>query len=96
MNKEELEKEIERLRKENEQLKEENKKLKKILTVFINPHAPPAKQFFKKNVPRASKRLGAPLGHKGATRKMPQPTETIKHFLTNCPKCNNFLKRNPK
>ncbi|KAF0138666.1 MAG: IS66 family element transposase [Stygiobacter sp.] len=93
MNKEELEKEVERLRKENEQLKEENKELKKILTVFINPHTPPSKQFFKKKYPRASKKLGAPLGHRGATRKMPQPTETIKHFLTNCPNCNNFLKK---
>ena len=45
-----------------------------------------------KNYARKEK-LGAPLGHKGATRKMPQPTETIKHFLTNCPNCNNFLKK---
>ena len=90
---EELEKEIEKLREEKEALEKENKELKKILTVFINPHTPPSKQFFKKKVPRASKKLGAPLGHKGATRKMPQPTETIKHFITNCPNCNNFLEK---
>ena len=90
---EELKKENEKLREEKEALEKENKELKKILTVFINPHTPPSKQFFKKKVPRASKKLGAPLGHKGATRKMPQPTETIKHFLTNCPNCNNFLKK---
>ena len=92
MNKEELEKEIERLLKENEQLKEENKKLKKILTVFISPHAPPSKQFFKTRIDRASsKKLGAPLNHKGATREIPQPHETINHFVTKCPKCSGFL-----
>ena len=101
MNKEEyLEKEVEKLRKkikelekENKELEKENNEIKKILTLFINPHTPPSKQFFKKKVSQASKKLGAPLGHKGATRKMPQPTETVKHFLTNCPKCNNFLKK---
>ena len=90
---EELKKEVEKLRGEKEALEKENKELKKILTVFINPHTPPSKQFFKKKVPRASKKLGAPVGHKGATRKLLHPTETVKHFLTNCPKCNNFLKK---
>jgi len=100
MNKEDLEKEVEKLHKrikelekENKKLEEENKEIKKILTLFVNPHTPPSKQFFKKKFPHSSKKLGAPLGHKGATRKMPQPTETIKHFLTNCPNCNNFLKK---
>ena len=90
---EELKKEVEKLRGEKEALEKENKELKKILTIFINPHTPPSRQFFKKNVPRASKKLGAPVGHKGATRKLLQPAETVKHFLTNCPKCNNFLKK---
>jgi len=100
MNKENLEKEVEKLHKrikelekENKKLEEENKEIKKILTLFVNPHTPPSKQFFKKKVPQASKKLGAPLGHTGATRKMPQPTETVKHFLKNCPKCNNLLKK---
>src|SRR3989338_6737882 len=91
MNKEELEKEIERLRKENEQLKEENKELKKILTVFTNPHTPSSKQFFKKRVPQTLKKIGAPRGHEGATRKTSEPTETLNHFLTKCPKCNSLL-----
>ena len=100
MNKEYLEKEIEKLRKKikelekkNKELEEENNEIKKILTLFINPHTPPSKQFFKKKISQASKKLGAPLGHKGATRKIPQSTETVKHFLTNCPNCNNFLKK---
>ncbi|MFH1332838.1 MAG: IS66 family transposase [archaeon] len=91
MNKEELEKEVERLRKENEQLKEENKELKRILTAFINPHTPSSKQSFKKRVPHPSRKLGAPRGHEGATRKTPEPTETKNHFLTKCPKCNDLL-----
>src|SRR3989338_6231646 len=98
MNKEELEKEVERLRKENVQLKEENKELEKKvvgleqqLSFFKNPHMPPSKQVFKKRVPQASEKLGAPRGHEGATREIPEPTETIDHFLTKCPNCNDTL-----
>lgn len=98
MNKEELEKEIERLRQENEQLKDENDDLtKKVedlesqLSFFKNPHTPPSKQVFKKRAFRTSKKLGAPIGHKGVTRKIPEPNETRSHFLTKCPKCNDFL-----
>jgi len=98
MNKEELEKEVEKLRKrikeleeENKGLEEENKEIKKILTVFINPHTPPSKQVFKKRVPQASKKLGAPRGHEGATRQTPEPNEVVNHLLKNCPKCNDVL-----
>ena len=96
MNKDELIKELqeklEKVNKENEQLKEENKELKKILTIFINPHTPPSKQFFKtRNHQASSKKLGAPCGHKGATRKTQEPSETINHLLTKCPQCDNIL-----
>ena len=98
MNKKELEKEVEKLRKENEKLKEEkekleeeNKEMKKIFAIFINPHTPPSKQVFKKRVPQASRKLGAPIGHKGATRKIREPAETINHFITKCPKCRGSL-----
>ncbi len=98
MNKEELEKEIEKLRRENGKLKKEKEQLEKKvagleqqLSFFKNPHTPPSKQFFKRRVLKASKKLGAPLGHKGATREIPEPDETVKHFLINCPKCNDFL-----
>jgi transposase len=98
MNKDELIKnlkeELEKVRNEKETLEKENKELKRILTIFVNPHTPSSKQVFKKRVPQASQRkLGAPLGHDGATRKTPDPTETVKHFLTNCPKCNELLKK---
>lgn len=91
MNKEELEKELEKAKERIKELEKENKEMKKILAMFINPHTPPSKQFFKKRIPHASKKLGAPLGHDGATRKTPEPTKTVSHFLTKCPKCNDLL-----
>ncbi len=90
--------EAEKLRKRIKELEDENKDLKKKvvdleqqLSFFQNPHMPSSKQFFKKRVPHTSKNLGAPRGHEGATRKTPEPTETINHFLTKCPKCNDPL-----
>lgn len=98
MNNKELEKEVEKLRKENEKLKKENEELEKKvvdleqqLCFFKNPHTPPSKQVFKKRVPHALKKLGAPLGHKGATREIPEPTKTKNHFLNKCPHCNDLL-----
>ena len=100
MKKSELEKDVERLREENEKLKNEKEQLEKKvvdleqqLSFFKNPHTPPSKQVFKKRVPQASKKLGAPLGHKGATREIPEPNETMNHFLTKCPNCNDFLSK---
>lgn len=88
MNKEELERENEKLHERIKELEDENKELKKILTIFINPHTPPSKQeFFPKTKTISTKKLGAPWGHNGATRTTPQPKDTLKHFLTFCPKC---------
>ena len=69
-------------------MRKENDELKKILAIFVNPHVPSSKQVFKKRVPQPSKKLGAPLGHRGATREIPESSETIKHLLTKCPKCS--------
>jgi len=88
---EELQEKVKELEKQKDSLEKENKELKKILTAFINPHTPSSKQFFKKRVPHASKKLGAPRGHKGATREIPEPHETRNHFLTQCPQCNDLL-----
>ena len=84
---------IKELQEENERLRKENAELKKVLTLFVNPHTPSSKQVFKKRIPQASKKLGAPSGHKGATRTTPKPSETIKHFLTECPKCRGLLNK---
>jgi transposase len=81
------------VRKEKKQLEEQVKDLEKQLCFYKNPHTPPSKQVFKKRVPHASKKLGAPLGHKGATREIPEPTRTKNHFLTKCPHCNDFLSK---
>jgi transposase len=92
MNKQELEEEVERLRKENERLKEENKELKKILTIFVNPHTPSSKQVFKTRTPQvSSKKIGAPCGHRGGSRKISEPDEVVHHFLKRCPRCNDVL-----
>ncbi len=102
MNKDELIKELqeklEKVSKEKEALEEEARKLEKKvkdleqqLCFFKNPHTPPSKQCFNKRIPHASKKLGAPCGHAGATRKTSEPTETTNHFLTKCPKCNDLL-----
>jgi len=95
---EKLRKRIKELEDENKVLEKENKELEKKvvdleqqLCFFKNPHTPPSRQIFKKKVQQASKKLGAPLGHKGATREIPEPKKTIKHFLTKCPNCNDFL-----
>ncbi len=90
---EELVKKIKELEEENEKLKKENKELKQILTLFVNPHTPPSKQVFKKKTPQASLKLGAPLGHKGATREILEPDETVNHLLTKCPKCEEILSK---
>lgn len=87
----ELQEEVERLHKEKERLEKENKELKKILTIFINPHTPPSKQVFRKKTVQASRKLGAPEGHEGATREIPEPSKTVEHFLDECPKCNDAL-----
>lgn len=96
--------EIEGLRKENEKLKErnkelekENKELKQILTLFHNPHTPPSKQRLKRKnktetTNEAPKKIGAPKGHKGATRNTPKPTKTRKHPIgRKCPWCGGKI-----
>jgi len=102
MNKDELIKELqeklEKVSKEKEALEEEARKLEKKvkdleqqLAFFNNPHTPSSKQFFKKRVPQTSRKLGAPCGHDGATRKTPEPSNNVNHLLTKCPKCDNPL-----
>lgn len=89
----EKDKRIKELEEENNKLKEENEKLKQILTLFCNPHTPPSKQRLKRKKKAETsnetpKKIGAPQGHKGATRQTPKPTKTEKHKLgKKCPWC---------
>lgn len=99
MNEEELKKEnerlhreVERLKRTNKKLEEENEEMRKILVLFVNPHTPPSKQRFAKKA-RVSppKKLGAPVGHEGATRKIAAPTRTVFHPLTKLHHCGGRI-----
>lgn len=89
----EKEKKIKYLEKEVERLKKENEKLKRILFIFVNPHTPPSKQLFSKKAIQTPRKIGAPRGHRGATRILPEPTETEEHFMKRCPHCNDILSK---
>ena len=58
----------------------ENEKLKKKLRKYENPHTPPSKQGFEKpeakGIPVGRKK-GKKSGHKGKTRELEEPTQTI-------------------
>ena len=96
----ELEETIIRLIKERDnaieriqQLEKENEAIKKRLFFYENPHTPPSvknlkKEFAKKNK-ISHKKQGAPKGHRGATRKRPEPTEFVHVTAKCCPKCRH-------
>ena len=88
----ELEEENEHLRKENERLKEENTKLKKRLRLYENPHTPPSKLKLRQiSLQKKPRKRGAPVGHKGITRKTPAPTRFIDVVEKECPYCHSNL-----
>jgi len=74
-------KEIHKLNEENKSLKEE----KKLLSDKIR------EKMFKKNQPiRENKKIGAPIGHTGKTRKKPQKIdEYINVYPKECPQCGS-------
>ena len=66
--------------------------LQKRLLAYENAHTPPSQQ---RRYPRREPTgtpPGASIGHKGVTRKTPEPTETKTLHLDKCPDCNNALK----
>ena len=85
-----LEHKIKNLENENKELKEKIDGLEKKLRIYENPHTPSSKQRFKGNSgsdSSSNKRRGAPKGHKGATRKMPEPDEVLPVPSDHCPEC---------
>lgn len=75
-----------------EVLEKENEELKKKLRFYENPNTPPSqKSLKKKNRKKANKNRGAPKGHKGATRKKPEPEEVISMNIDTCPDCGHEL-----
>jgi transposase len=84
-----LKQEFERLKQENERLRDENKLLKLQLDEF-------KQKFFKKNTPKPEedqpshppKKRGAPLGHQGKTRPVPDHfDQQVDVELCQCPEC---------
>ncbi len=76
-----------------QQLEKENEAIKKRLFFYENPHTPPSvknlkKEFAKKNK-KSHKKQGAPKGHRGATRKRPEPMEFVYVTAKFCPKCRH-------
>jgi len=103
---EELKREIEELkealRKEQEALRKEKEaynKIKKEFEEFKAKHAVTVSNLkdalhIKKNQKFKSKPLGAPKGHKGYSRRIPERIDYIKpHKICRCPYCNTKLGR---
>lgn len=86
---------IQQLKKENTNLQEVVEKLSRLLNIFCNPHTPPSKQMLKqkRNKDKICKKLGAPQGHRGATRMTPKPTDTKLHTLEKCPHCGGKIRK---
>jgi len=94
------EEELEKLRKENKELKEENERLKKVekeFEEFKAKHAITVENLrkamnIKPNSKRKPKPIGAPKGHKGYTRRIPERIDYIKALIPKrCPHCNTKL-----
>jgi len=68
--------------------------LEKRIKIHENPHTPSSQKRFKRNsdgrVNPPGKR-GAPLGHRGATRMVPEPDEIIPVTMDKCPRCGSYL-----
>jgi len=65
--------------------------LEKRLLAYENAHTPPSQQRgYPKREPTGAP-PGAPIGHKGVTRKTPEPTETKILNLKYCPDCHQLL-----
>jgi len=94
------EEELEKLRKENKELKEENDRLKKLekeFEEFKAKHAITVENLRKamKIRPSSKKKpmpLGAPKGHKGYARHIPERIDYIKQLIPKrCPHCGTRL-----
>lgn len=85
---------IQELEAKNKQLEAEKEELIKKLKIYENPHTPPSMQIVKKKKESRKensqpKKRGAPIGHKGATRKTPEPDEVRDVVAQVCEKCGS-------
>ena len=86
MSEQENQKIIEELKKENELLRNKIEKLQakvielgRLVQIIMNPQIPSSRKIIKekKKEPGEPKKPGAPIGHKGATRRTPEPNRVI-------------------
>ena len=95
---EEFKNENKQLKDENKSLKEELEKIKKEFEEFKAKYALTVNNLKKalniKPSKKAKKKtIGAPIGHKGYSRKIPERIDYIKPLILNvCPHCNSKLK----
>ena len=86
---------IQRLEQENQELKEKVKDLERRLAYYENPHTPSsARKISEEQAPDKKKpdgigKRGAPKGHKGATRLIPDPDEVIEVIAEECEWCGS-------
>src|SRR4030042_1396670 len=88
-----FEQRIKELEEENKQLKKRITQLENKLRIHENPHTPPSSQRFKGNTSGTNPpgKRGAPPGHHGATRNVPEPDEIIPVTMDTCPRCGSPL-----
>jgi transposase len=81
----------EKLKLRIKELEKENLELKKKLAFYEGPHTPPSRETLKKKVDKKSrkKKRGAPKGHRGATRKRPEPRDTVDVPAETWPNCGD-------
>ena len=63
--------------------------LKKRLAFYENPNTPPSVETLRKKAKKEPHRKrGAPKGHRGATRTVPDPERVVHSTATQCPRCH--------
>lgn len=87
---------IRELQQEMEGLKKRITELENKLRTYENPHTPSSQQRFKGNTSGTANpagKRGAPPGHHGATRIVPEPDEILPVTMDHCPRCGSYLGR---
>ncbi|MFH1376167.1 MAG: IS66 family transposase [Candidatus Woesearchaeota archaeon] len=67
--------------------------LKKRILIYENYNTPPSLQRRYPKRESSNNKIGAPIGHKGTTRKTPEPNRFKELKLAKCPDCNKRLGR---
>ena len=84
---------IKQLQQEIEDMKKRISQLENKIKVYENPHTPSSMQRFKGRTSGTNPpgKRGAPPGHYGATRSVPEPDEIIPVTMDQCPRCGSYL-----